>query len=178
MMKIIDYILFIIIFVVISSLNINFRSFGNIINKATAQDVGQVRISELDNPYPARWRGEQNDLALIDDVCAFSSSGYYRVKAVGSNSGYDFSLNKQDDNISLPYLVYWNDNPYSNTEKIQLISNRLSEVLTTTSQIENNNCNNGQNLSARLEVLFRLQDLMKANPGNYFGILIITIEPI
>jgi len=131
--------------------------------------------SELDSPYAVVWRGENEDKVLVDDVCVFSSEGTYRVRVRGSGRGEKFTV--KDKKNEIEYQVYWNDEAFLNSNMFQLTENVASRIFNTT-ETTSSTCNGGQNLTARLQIVFLKEVLMKSNPGSYFGTLTLTIEPI
>lgn len=137
-----------------------------------------IKITDLDDLDAGIWSGESNDVELVDDLCVYSTTGSYKITAEGSAPSGKFKVyNTEDSKESIDFRVYWNDEAFNNSGEEQLTTKKES-LTQSTSEIEDENCNNGTVLTARIRIVFNYNDLVASFAGSYSGTVTLTVQPI
>jgi hypothetical protein len=133
-----------------------------------------VRITDVQNLDLGTFTGS-GDLSANDSVCIYTNleAGTYKITASGDGTGGAFEV-KNGSNVTLPYLVFWNDQP-SPSGGIALDSGTASATqggADTNSQTCSVLGNNANFMVRIVEAV-----LQGAVPDVYTGTLSLVIEP-
>ncbi len=131
-----------------------------------------VRISDLDDLALGEFQGA--GLSGSDDVCIWSTTRAYTVRAQGDGSGGAFTLTGGSNGDTLDYSVQWAESAGASSG-ISLTSGSALTGRSATSASAT--CNGGANLNATVIVDVAESELATATADDYSGTLTLTVEP-
>jgi spore coat protein U-like protein len=137
---------------------------------ASPASAQRVQISELGDVSFGLLTNLNADTVRNQDICVYSQSNGYNVRAFGNGSGGAFTLS--DGANMLAYEVQWNSSAG------QVVGTTLAANAPLTGQLssaQQRSCNQGP--SASLIIVLRSAALSSATAGTYTGTLTLVVEP-
>lgn len=134
-----------------------------------------VRITDVQDLNLGTFTGS-GDLSADDSVCVYTnlSAATYKITAVGNGISSAFTLKNAAD-VTIPYLVYWNDQPNTSGE-VELDSGVASGTQDGANTSSQTCVGPGNNANFRVRILEA--SLLAAPPEVYTGTLSLLVEPI
>jgi hypothetical protein len=130
--------------------------------KARIQDLSDVDFGTL--------TALTSDASRNQDLCLFSQTNGYNIRAFGSGAGGAFTLSSGSS--TLPYEVQWSASAGQTAGTMLTANNTLSGLISNAQQ---QGCNGGP--SASIIVLLRSASLSSATAGSYTGTLTLVVAP-